>query len=196
MVLQLIVQVIAGHIYKGGGNAEAVELLLGMVVHICQHILKTGSALKHMLTKTDVRHFMVLYSSDRLTGNEFTVHTGGIEPAALKLQVSIHRKQNAADIGPCQNAAVFIGVNMYHIILFGIVTLKGDPKIFQQTKTETVFCFGIVCDRQRGQLQHHHSQILVQFLRGKVHHMITLQFVDCEHSCNLRFFFHFNTVFP
>ena len=194
--LQLVVEVVAGHTYEGRGNAKAVELLLCVVVDVGQHILEAGSALQHKAAAADICHFVVLLGFNILPGDEFAVHTGGVEAAAAQLQIPVHRKQDAPDIGAGNDTAVFIGVDMHHIVEGFVVTFKGNAEIRKQTQTEAGSGLGVVADRQRGQRVDHHPQIFVQLLCSKVHHMVVLQLVNGKHIFSSRFFFDCTTIEP
>ena len=158
-------------------NTVAVQLLLGVIVHIIHYMINGGISLGGMTTVADIRHFVIALGSEGGAGDILTVDAGEQETAAMKLKIPVHRKENAAHIGACQNTAGFVGFNVYHIVQLRVFSFKGNAKIRKQTQTETLGCLGVKYNGQLGQICHH-AQIFEQFLCRKIHYTICMEFVD------------------
>ena len=125
----------------------------------------------------------VFHGQNVLHRDILAVNTGIKPSAAILLKETIHRKQHAATIASCQNTALFIGINMYHVIQHTVCCLiKEKAKIFIQSQAEAIGRTRLIDDIHISRLRHHHSQILFHFFSSEINHMIRTHFFDLIHS--------------
>ena len=91
--------------------------------------MNAGTTLNGKAADAVVRQLMVALGSNILLGDILAVRAGGKETATIQLQIAVDRKKHTSGIGTGKDAALGVGVDMYHIVPECVLTLKGKAKI-------------------------------------------------------------------
>ena len=97
-------------------------------------------------------------------------------------QITVHSDQQSAGVGTGNDAALSVCFHIDNIVqirLFRIGNIQTE--VLHQTKTEAIGRLGVIVDGHLAAAGHHHAQVLLQFLRGKVHGGVQGDFVNAIH---------------
>ena len=165
---------------------EHVHAELRQIVDDVQIVPLRRRALVALAAVAQVGHLVVALRLHLAQGDGLAVHAREQPAAAVQLQKTVHRQQHAARVGARDDLPVLIRLQMDDVVQPRVLRLgRGQAEVLQQPQPEAAHGVRIIADGDRAAARHHHPQVFLQLLGGKIHRGGARQLEDLIHGAVL-----------